>query len=94
MNSRLAYLHLTLANSKSKGQGHAHFDFQCLVSGDRLGKNELMPTNRTSHTPFPSAYLYFTLVSLKGQGHVHFDCQYLAIGDIWQQIESRVWPFD
>ena len=36
---RLAYLHLTLAHSKSKDQGHAHVDGRYLWNGDVWGKH-------------------------------------------------------
>ena len=36
---RLAYLHLTLANSIGQGQGHAHFDCEYFVNNDRYGKH-------------------------------------------------------
>ena len=33
MAFRLAGFHLTLSHSKSQGQGHAHYDSECLSNG-------------------------------------------------------------
>ena len=35
MRYRLVYLRLTLARSKGHGQGHAHFENECLGNGGR-----------------------------------------------------------
>ena len=44
MNSRLIYLHLTLAHAKGQGQGHIQFDCEYLENGEK-GQTLLLPTN-------------------------------------------------
>ena len=57
----MVYLHLTLARSKGQSQGHAHFDCEYLVNGDRQGEYLLLPTRMKSPIGFRMVYLHFTL---------------------------------
>ena len=75
MAFRLAYLHFTLAHSKSQGQDHPHIDCDYLANSKQLIL--LLPSNMKSHISFLLAYLDLTNACSKGQGHAHFDCEYL-----------------
>ena len=63
----LAYLHLTLANSK--GQGHAYFICEYLANGDRYGKHCYYQQIKNCIWTF-HWYFHVTLANSEGQGQV------------------------
>ena len=57
-----------------------------------IGEKVPLPTTRTSHMSFPSAYLDLTSAHSKGQGQgpAHLDCEYLGNGSRFAHITFAI----
>ena len=67
---------------KVKVKGHAHFEWEYLINGDRWGKNYYcrQTYDIKSCLDFQFAYLRLISTHSKGshQGHTDFDCEYFV----------------
>ena len=76
----MVYLHLFLAHSKGQTQGHANFDYEYLINGDRWDKYCYCQYIESCLCAFDWCiyYMHLTLSHFKyhSQGHANFDCEY------------------
>ena len=87
---RFAYLHLTLARSKSDDRFHENFDCEYLGDGAK-SDNITTAVKRKSRIGFRLAYLHLTLAHSKIKVHLHFYREYLENSRTPNFVVG--WPF-
>ena len=77
---QLAYLYLTLVNSKGQGHAFCIFDCDCLAKVQQIELTLLLSSKRKSDVWFRLEYLYLTITHSEGQFWClrHFVCEYLT----------------